>query len=166
MKFGIRTPSLRKSIAARTSVKRMVRQSLGLKAPRGYGWLTNPKKAAYNRVYSRTSVSLWSILESSFDERASGGSGSRAGCVRGSAVNPEAGDAEKRQHFFRVALSTFAHASDFVVLTVLGILLVWGSPAVVVDTAGRDLNAAKGWPWTRGEANAFVDALRGQLFNR
>lgn len=56
MKFGIRTPSLAKRIAARTSLKRYVRQSLGLKAPRGWGWLTNPKKAAYNRVYNRTSV--------------------------------------------------------------------------------------------------------------
>ncbi len=54
MKFGIRKPSLKKRIAARTSVKRVVRHSLGLKAPRGYGWLTNPKKAAYNRVYNRT----------------------------------------------------------------------------------------------------------------
>ena len=56
MKFGIRTPSLTKRIAARTSLKRYVRHSLGLKAPRGLGWLTNPKKAAYNRVYNRTSV--------------------------------------------------------------------------------------------------------------
>lgn len=32
----------------------MVRHSLGLKAPRGWGWLTNPKKAAYNRIYNRT----------------------------------------------------------------------------------------------------------------
>jgi hypothetical protein len=54
MKFGIRKPSLKKRIAARTSVKRMVRNSLGLRAPRGYGWLTNPRKAAYNRVYNRT----------------------------------------------------------------------------------------------------------------
>jgi len=54
MKFGFRKPSLRKSIAARTSLKRYVRQSLGLKAPRGWGWLTNPKKAAYNRMYYRT----------------------------------------------------------------------------------------------------------------
>jgi hypothetical protein len=66
MKFGIRKPSIRKSIAARTSLKRVVRQSLGLKAPRGYGWLTNPKKAAYNRVYNRTSVSLWSVLRTLF----------------------------------------------------------------------------------------------------
>jgi hypothetical protein len=54
LKFGFRTPSLRKRIAARTSVKRYVRHSLGIKAPRGYGWLTNPKRAAYNRIYNRT----------------------------------------------------------------------------------------------------------------
>jgi hypothetical protein len=34
MKFGIRKPLLEKRIAARTSVKRFVRQSMGLKAPR------------------------------------------------------------------------------------------------------------------------------------
>lgn len=55
MKFGFRKPSLKKRIAARTSLKRFARHSLGLKAPRGMGWLTNPKKAAYNRVYNRTS---------------------------------------------------------------------------------------------------------------
>jgi hypothetical protein len=54
VKFGFRRPSLKKGIAARTSVKRAIRHRLGLKAPRGWGWLTNPKKALYNRVYSRT----------------------------------------------------------------------------------------------------------------
>lgn len=63
MKFGIRKPSLKKSLSARTSVKRAVRNKLGLKAPRGYGWLTNPKKAAYNRVYNRTSISLFGLLK-------------------------------------------------------------------------------------------------------
>ena len=56
MKFGFRTPSIRKRIAARTSLKRYVRHSLGFKAPRGWGWLTNPRRAAYNRVYNRTTV--------------------------------------------------------------------------------------------------------------
>jgi hypothetical protein len=56
MKFGFRTPSIRKRIAARTSLKRYVRHSLGLKAPRGWGWLTNPRRAAYNRIYNRTTV--------------------------------------------------------------------------------------------------------------
>jgi hypothetical protein len=63
MKFGFRKPSLRKSLAARTSVKRYVRQSLGFKAPRGWGWLTNPKKAAYNRVYYRTSFGWQNLFK-------------------------------------------------------------------------------------------------------
>jgi hypothetical protein len=54
MRFGFRRPSIRKRIAARTSWRRFVRHSLGLKAPRGWGWLTNPRRAAYNRVYNRT----------------------------------------------------------------------------------------------------------------
>jgi hypothetical protein len=66
MKFGIRKPSIRKSIAARTSVKRIIRTTLGLRAPRGWGWVTNPKRAAYNRVYNRTSISFWSILRKLF----------------------------------------------------------------------------------------------------
>jgi hypothetical protein len=63
MKIGFRKPSLKKRLAARTSVKRHVRHSLGVKAPRGYGWLTNPKKAAYNRVYSRTTFGLAALLK-------------------------------------------------------------------------------------------------------
>ena len=62
MKFGFRTPSLKKRIAARTSVKRMIRHNLGIKAPRGMGWITNPKKAAYNRIYSRTTKGCLVIL--------------------------------------------------------------------------------------------------------
>lgn len=54
VRFGFRVPSLKKRLSARTSVKRYVRNSLGLKAPRGWGWITNPKTAAYNRVYNRT----------------------------------------------------------------------------------------------------------------
>jgi hypothetical protein len=46
------------------------------------------------------------------------------------------------------------------------VLLLWGSPKVVVNTAGRDLNASKGLPWQRSSANAFVEALRQQLFNK
>lgn len=62
MKFGLRSFSLNKRIAARTSWKRVVRHSLGLKAPRGWGWLTDPKKAAYNRVYNRTTTGWGAVL--------------------------------------------------------------------------------------------------------
>lgn len=58
----IRKPSWRESLAARTSPKRALRRALGIHTPRGWGWLTNPKRAAYNRVYGRTSISLWRVL--------------------------------------------------------------------------------------------------------
>ena len=56
MKLGFRAPSLSKRVAARTSWRRLVRHSLGLKARRGFGWLTNPRQSAYNRVYYRTTA--------------------------------------------------------------------------------------------------------------
>ena len=62
MRFGFRRPSIRKRIAARTSWKRYMRHSLGLKAPRDWGWLTNPRRAAYNRVYSRTTKGCGVVL--------------------------------------------------------------------------------------------------------
>lgn len=55
MKFGFRIPSLTKRIAVRTSVKRVIRHNIGFKAPRGMGWITDPKKAFYNKVYNKTS---------------------------------------------------------------------------------------------------------------
>jgi hypothetical protein len=42
MKIGIRTLSFKKSIAARTLPKRMLRAKA--RAPKGFGWVTNPKK--------------------------------------------------------------------------------------------------------------------------
>lgn len=62
MKFGFRIPSLTKRIAARTSVKRVIRHNLGFKAPRGMGWITDPKKALYNKVYNKTSRGCLVIL--------------------------------------------------------------------------------------------------------
>jgi hypothetical protein len=55
MKLGFRIPSITKRIAARTSPARFVRHNLGLKAPRGMGWVTNPKRFMYNKVYNKTS---------------------------------------------------------------------------------------------------------------
>jgi hypothetical protein len=70
MKFGFRTPSLKRRIAARTSWKRYVRHSLGFKAPRGWGWLTNPKRAAYNRIYYRTTFGIGDLFKSRRSYRA------------------------------------------------------------------------------------------------
>lgn len=64
MKFGLRTPSLKRSFKAATTgrAKRAVKKAL---IP-GYGkkemgWVKNPKKAAYNKVYKKTSFG-WKAL--------------------------------------------------------------------------------------------------------
>ena len=66
MKFGLRTPSLKRSLKARTTgrAKRAVKKAL---IP-GYGkkgarWIKNPKKAAYNKIYRKTSFSIWDIFK-------------------------------------------------------------------------------------------------------
>jgi hypothetical protein len=60
VKIGYRKPSVKKSIKARTTgrvtraVKRQVNPIYGKK---GAGWATDPKKAAYNAVYHKTTRS-------------------------------------------------------------------------------------------------------------
>lgn len=66
MKIGLRKPSLKKSIAARTSIKRQIVHRAGLKMPRGYGWVRNPKKYVYNKVYNKTSFSIFDVLKKLF----------------------------------------------------------------------------------------------------
>ena len=66
MKIGIRKPSLSKRINARTSIKRQVVHRAGLKMPRGYGWIRNPRKFVYNKIYNRTSFDIFKILKKIF----------------------------------------------------------------------------------------------------
>lgn len=66
MKFGLRTPSLKKSIAARTTgkmnraIKKAIIPGYGKK---GMGMITNPKKALYNKVYKKTAFSIWDLFK-------------------------------------------------------------------------------------------------------
>ncbi|GAA0362753.1 hypothetical protein GCM10008932_14060 [Alkalibacterium iburiense] len=66
MKFGMRKPSVKRSLKARTtgrvkrSVKRKVVPGYGKK---GMGWVRNPKKAAYNKVYKKTTFSFWDLFK-------------------------------------------------------------------------------------------------------
>lgn len=66
MKIGMRKPSLKKSIKARTTskAKRAVKKALipGY-GKKGAGWLKNPKKAAYNKVYKKTTFSIFDIFK-------------------------------------------------------------------------------------------------------
>lgn len=66
MKFGMRMPSLNKRIAARTSIKRQLVHRAGFKMPRGWGWVRDPKKYAYNKVYNRTTFDIFKLLKKLF----------------------------------------------------------------------------------------------------
>lgn len=60
MKIGVRTPSLKKSISARTKgrITRRIKSTFNpIYGKRGAG-LLKPRKALYNRIYRRTSFSL------------------------------------------------------------------------------------------------------------
>lgn len=65
MKFGMRMPSLKKSIKARTTgkLKRAAKKAVNpLYGKKGTG-LLNPKKAVYNKVYKKTSFSIFDLFK-------------------------------------------------------------------------------------------------------
>lgn len=68
MKIGMRTPSLKKSLKAKTTSK-WKRQAKKAIIPgygkKGVGWIKNPKKAMYNKVYHKTTFGLSDLFKSS-----------------------------------------------------------------------------------------------------
>lgn len=62
----MRKPSLKKSIKSRTTgkakraLKKAVIPGYGKK---GTGWLKDPKKAAYNKVYKKTTFSIFDLFK-------------------------------------------------------------------------------------------------------
>ena len=68
MKIGMRTPSLTRSLKARTTSK-WKRQAKKAIIPgygkKGMGWVKNPKKAMYNKVYHKTTFGLSDLFKSS-----------------------------------------------------------------------------------------------------
>jgi hypothetical protein len=61
MKYGIRTPSPKRSFSARTTgrMNRAVKKAINpLYGKKGVGVIHDPQKAAYNKIYNRTSVGL------------------------------------------------------------------------------------------------------------
>lgn len=66
MKFGMRTPSLKKSIKARTTgkMKRKIKKTLipGY-GKKGMGWIKDPKRAAYNKIYRKTTFGLTDLFK-------------------------------------------------------------------------------------------------------
>lgn len=69
MKIGLRTPSLKKSLKARTTgkIKRSIKSSINpLYGKKGMGIVRSPKKAVYNKIYKKTSFSIFDIIKKMF----------------------------------------------------------------------------------------------------
>lgn len=58
MKFGFRTPSVKRRISARTTgrLKRSAKSVIPGYGAKGMGLVKNPKKSLYNKVYHKTTV--------------------------------------------------------------------------------------------------------------
>ena len=68
MKFGIRKPSVKRSIKARSTgkLKRSVKKAVNpFYGKKGMGSVNNPKKAFYNKIYNKTTVGIRDVVNSS-----------------------------------------------------------------------------------------------------
>ncbi len=66
MKVGLRTPSLKKSIKARTSgrLKRSLKRSVNpLYGKKGIGFIKSPTKSVKNKIYHKTTFGLGDIVK-------------------------------------------------------------------------------------------------------
>ena len=66
MKFGMRKPNIKKSIIAKTKGKlkrKIKKQTIPGYGKKGMGWIKDPEKAMYNKVYNKTSFSIWDLFK-------------------------------------------------------------------------------------------------------
>ena len=69
MKYGIRTPNINKRISTRTTGKitRTMNKAVNpLYGTKGMGFINNPSKAVYNKVYNKTTTSVDKIINGIF----------------------------------------------------------------------------------------------------
>lgn len=70
MKVGFRKPNIEKSLKGKTTgrVKRTLKKSVNpLYGKKGMGYINNPSKAFYNKVYSQTSIDSLAGFKENFD---------------------------------------------------------------------------------------------------
>ena len=71
MKIGIRKPSLKKSLKARTTgaIKRKIKRSINpLYGKKGMG-IFHPKKAVYNKIYNKVTIDPIKPVREKIDEQ-------------------------------------------------------------------------------------------------
>lgn len=65
MKFGMRKPSIKKSIKARTTgkIKRNIKKAINpFYEKKGMGYINDPQKAIYNKVYNKTTFGASDLI--------------------------------------------------------------------------------------------------------
>lgn len=66
MKIGMRKPSLKKSLKARTTgkAKRKIKKAIvPMYGKKGAGLVKNPKRSVKNKIYKKTTFSIWDIFK-------------------------------------------------------------------------------------------------------
>jgi len=66
MKFGIRIPSIKKSLSARTfgKLNRKIKNAvIPFYGKKGTGIIKDSKKAIYNKIYKKTTFSIFNIFK-------------------------------------------------------------------------------------------------------
>ena len=71
MKFGFRKPNLLKSIKARTTgkIKRKIKRNLiPFYGKKGIGFISDPKKSIYNKIYHKTTIDTIKPIRKKIDK--------------------------------------------------------------------------------------------------
>lgn len=66
MKFGMRKPNLKKVIKSKTTgaIKRKAKKAVNpLYGKSGIGFVKDPKKSVRNKIYKKTTFSLWDLFK-------------------------------------------------------------------------------------------------------
>lgn len=66
MKFGMRKPSIKRSLKARTTgkIKRKVKKAVNpVYGKKGVGFIKSPTKSVKNKVYKKTTFSFWDLFK-------------------------------------------------------------------------------------------------------
>ncbi len=69
MKIGLRTPSLKKRVRARTTgkIKRKAKGAVNpLYGMKGMGYVKNPRRAVRNKVYKKVTFDVFSVIRKLF----------------------------------------------------------------------------------------------------
>lgn len=144
MKVGMRKPSLKKSISARTTgkMKRSVKKAVNpLYGKKGMGYINNPKKAVYNKVYNKTTVGVGDAV------RVAAGSSKSAAptkpktqqpkttvSVKPQTTKPAATSTNKNTHISKGMTAFLIFISILLILS--GILLIAVSPIAGILAIG------------------------------